>query len=123
MSSLSPGPIRHLINRHCRLFSKNEAARVNAWNAQSPVNTGPKNQKFSKDWNDAYLRKIVMHEYGHALGLPHSENRNSIMYWLVFAPSAERLYGNQTITAADLNAATISKASKDHQKDAQTAGH
>src|SRR6202012_3033148 len=32
-----------------RLFSKNEAARVNAWNAQSPVNTGPKNQKFSKD--------------------------------------------------------------------------
>jgi predicted Zn-dependent protease len=75
------------------------------------------------DWNDAYLRKIVMHEYGHALGLQHSENRNSIMYWLVFAPSAERLYGSQAITAADLNAAAISKASKDHQKDAETAGH
>ncbi len=74
------------------------------------------------DWNDAYLRKIVMHEYGHALGLQHSENRNSIMYWLVFAPSAERLYGSQAITAADLNAAAISKAGKDHQRDNQTVG-
>jgi hypothetical protein len=75
------------------------------------------------DWNDAYLRKIVMHEYGHALGLQHSGNRNSIMYWLVFAPSAERLYGSQAITAADMNAAVISKGSKDRQKDTQTAGH
>src|SRR5580698_9543689 len=61
MSSLSPGPIRQkprtdstTDNRHCRLFSKNEAARVNAWNAQSPVNTGPKNQGFSKDDEDDY---------------------------------------------------------------------
>jgi hypothetical protein len=64
------------------------------------------------DWNDAYLRKIVMHEYGHALGLQHSENRNSIMDWLVFAPSAERLYGSQAITAADLNAAAIRRRVK-----------
>jgi hypothetical protein len=75
------------------------------------------------NWNEPWLRKIVTHEYGHALGVQHSENRNSIMYWLVFAPSAERLYGSQAITVADLNAATVSRTSKDIRKDGETAGH
>jgi Matrixin len=55
------------------------------------------------DWTPWYLRKVVLHEYGHALGLEHSTDPHSIMFWLVFSRSAARNYGPQKITASDLN--------------------
>ncbi len=64
------------------------------------------------DWTPWYLRKIVLHEYGHALGLKHSTDPHSIMFWLVFSRSAARNYGAQKITAADLSRADELRATR-----------
>ncbi len=54
------------------------------------------------EWTPWYVRKVVLHEYGHALGLEHSNDPHSVMFWLVFSRAAARNYGAQKITAADL---------------------
>jgi predicted Zn-dependent protease len=33
------------------------------------------------DWNKAPLAETVAHEYGHALGVAHSKDEHSVMFW------------------------------------------
>lgn len=47
------------------------------------------------DWSRQPLAKAVIHEYGHVLGVAHSSDPGSIMFWIVYANR------RQSITAAD----------------------
>jgi predicted Zn-dependent protease len=65
------------------------------------------------EWTPWYVRKVVLHEYGHALGLEHSKDPHSVMFWLVFSRAAARNYGAQKITAADLRRADELRAARE----------
>ncbi len=65
------------------------------------------------EWTPWYVRQVVLHEYGHALGLDHSKDPHSIMFWLVFSRAASRNYGAQKITAADLKRADELRATRE----------
>lgn len=65
----------------------------------------------SCEWTPEFLQSIVLHEYGHVLGIKkHSKNDHSIMYWMVFRPDAARQYGAQAITALDREAIPVNTA-------------
>jgi Matrixin len=54
------------------------------------------------EWSPQFLESIVLHEYGHALGIrKHSRDDRDIMYWMVYRPDAAKKYGAQSISAAD----------------------
>lgn len=65
------------------------------------------------DWTPWYVRQVLLHEYGHALGLQHSPDPHSVMFWLVFSRAAARNYGAQKITAADLHRADELRATRE----------
>lgn len=45
------------------------------------------------DWSRVSLHNTILHEYGHVLGVGHSNEKGSIMFWLV--------RGKQEITKTD----------------------
>jgi hypothetical protein len=65
------------------------------------------------EWTPWYVRQVVLHEYGHAIGLEHSKDPHSIMFWLVFSRAASHNYGAQKITAADLRRADELRATRE----------
>src|SRR4051812_20410767 len=42
------------------------------------------------EWTIDKARCVIVHEYGHLRGRPHSENPRSIMYYLLTQPNCER---------------------------------
>ena len=100
-----------------------------AWNTHSAINWSNDNT------NDIDVQTVLLHEFGHALGLSHSETRNAIMY-----PSyqelihtlyqddicgIQKLYGtqdltcNSTTTPVDGDTVTASITYKNQKKQLQ----